>query len=88
MTAIQKGLQSSSCMGVDVMGPVMMRAAWFCTLLILSILVLAVVPHAAMPYSRAGVTLPVYSLFRVEASGPHIVLSSFFMSASWTFALD
>ena len=54
-------------MGVDLMDPVMMQAAWFWTLLILSILVLAVVPHAAMPYSRTGLSLPVYSLFRVEA---------------------
>ena len=94
MTAIQKGLQSSNSlqllysMGVDLMDPVMMRVAWFWTLLILSILVLAVVPHAAMPYSRTGLTLPVYSLFGVETSAPHVVLASFFMSASRTFALD
>ena len=75
-------------MGVDLIDPVMMRAAWFWTLLSLSILVLAVVPHAAMPYSRTGLTLPVYSLLRVEASAPHVVLASFFMSASRTFALD
>ena len=75
-------------MGVDFMDPVMMRAAWFWTLLILSILVLAVVPHAAMPYSRTVLTLPVYSLFRVEASAPHVVPASFSMSAGRTFALD
>ena len=66
----------------------MMRAAWFWILLIFSILVLAVVPHAAMPYSRTGLALPACSLFRVEASAPHVVLASFFMSASRTFALD
>ena len=75
-------------MGVDLMDPVMTRAACFWTLLILSILVLAVVPHAAMPYSRTGLTLPVYRLLRVEASASHVVLASFFMSASRTFALD
>ena len=75
-------------MGVDLMDPVLMRAAWFWTSLVLSILVLAVVPHAAMPYSRTGLTLPVYSLFRVEASAPHVVLDSFLMSARGTFDLD
>ena len=78
---------SSFIIGVDFMAPVMMRVAWFCTLLTRSKLDLAVVPHAVMPYSSTGLTLPVYSLLRVTVSAPHIVPANFFMRASRTLAL-
>ena len=58
---------------IDFMAPMMMRVAWFCTLLTRSKLDLAVVPHAVMPYSSTGLTLPVYSLLRVTVSAPHVV---------------
>ena len=74
LTAIQKGLQSSNSLqllyGCRPHGSVMMRAAWFWTLVILSILVSSVVPHAAMPYSRTGLTLPVCLTCSVYLS-PH-----------------
>ena len=54
------------------MAPVMMRVAWFCTLLTRSKLDLAVVPHAVIPYSSTGLTLPVYSRLRVTVSAPHV----------------
>ena len=69
------------------MAPVMMRVAWFYTLLTRSVLDLAVVPHAVMPYSSTGLTLPVYSLLRVTVSAPHVVPANFFMGASRTLAL-
>ena len=47
-----------------------MRVAWFCTLLTRSKLDLAVVPHAVMPYSSTGVTLPLYSLLIVTVCAP------------------
>ena len=78
---------SSSIIGVDFMAPVMMRVAWFCTLLSRSKLDLAVVPHAVMPYSSTGLTLPVYSLLRVTVSAPHVVPANFFVRASHTLAL-
>ena len=75
------------CIGIDFMDLVMMRVAWFCTLLTRSKLDLAVVPHAVMPYSSTGLTLPVYSLLRVTVSAPHVVPANFFMRASCTMAL-
>ena len=78
---------SSSTICVDFMAPVMMRVAWFCTLLARSKFDLAVAPHAVMPYSSTGLTLPVYSLLRVTVSAPHVVPANFFMRASRTLAL-
>ena len=78
---------SSSIIGVDFIPPVMMRVAWFCTLLTRSKLDLAVVPHAVMPYSSTGLILPVYSLLRITVSAPHVVPANFFMRASRTLAL-
>ena len=68
---------SSSTVGVDFMAPVMMRVAWFCTLLTRSKLDLAVVPHAVMPYSSTGLSLPVYSLLRVTVSKSHVTPANF-----------
>ncbi|RUS81785.1 hypothetical protein EGW08_010477 [Elysia chlorotica] len=62
---------SSSFIGVDFMAPVITLVAWFCTLVILSRLDLAAVPHADTPYSRTGRTLPVYMVFRILALAPH-----------------
>ena len=78
---------SSSTFDVDFMGPVMMQVAWFCTFLTQLKLDLAVVPHAIMPYSSIGLSLPMYSLVRVTASAPHVVPANFFMRASRTLAL-
>ena len=91
--AIIKWLEPCNCfqllIGVDFMAPVMMRVAWFCTLLTRSKLDMAVVPHAVMPYSSTGLTLLVYSLLRVTVtvSAPHVVPANFFMRASRTLAL-
>ena len=52
---------SNSTTGIDFMVSVTMAVAWFCTLLTLSKLDLAVpLPHVVMPFSSTGLSLLVY----------------------------
>ena len=64
ISTIIKWLEPCDCFQLHyrrwLQAPVMMRVAWFCTFLTRPKLDLAVVPHAVMPYSSTGLTLPVY----------------------------
>ena len=72
------------------MAPVMMRVAWFCTLLTRSKLDLAVALapccHAILKYwsdSTSVQSLESHS----DSTAPHVMPASFFMRASYTLAL-
>src|SRR5579871_966324 len=59
------------------MVPVIILSAWFCVLVILSKFDFEAVAQAGIPYSKTGLTFPVYNCFSIWWSAPHVVPASF-----------
>ena len=74
-------------MGVVFIPPVMSRSPAFCTLSKRCLLVLDATVQAVLPYSRVGLTVPVYTLRRMLLFAPQVVPASFFMMESFRVAL-